>query len=163
VSNQPRALAELLDDCQRESAAYFARRLRAAGYGDIRAAHDKVFTNIGDGATVSELAQRAQLTKQAMTELVEHLERMGYVERVPHADDRRARLVRLTARGERCVSAATSVLLDVERRWARLVGRQRYGDARAVLAAILGAMRDEQSASSARPPVAQRRRTRPRV
>ena len=46
---------------------------------------------------MSELARRAQITKQSMSELVAHLERHGYVERVPDPDDRRAKLVRATA------------------------------------------------------------------
>ena len=38
--------------------------------------------------------ERAQITKQSMAELVLHLERLGYVERVPDPSDRRAKLVR---------------------------------------------------------------------
>ena len=158
MSNQPRALAQLLDDCQRESAAFFARRLRAAGFDDIRPTHDKVFTNIGSGATVSELARRAQLTKQAMTELVEHLERLGYVERAPHLNDRRARVVLLTARGRRCTEAARRILLDTERAWGRLLGRGRYADTREALGILLSTMQDDAAAADARSGVARRHR-----
>ena len=38
------------------------------------------------------LAERAQLTKQAMAELMRHLEIHGYVVRVPDPGDRRAKL-----------------------------------------------------------------------
>ena len=46
---------------------------------------------------MSVLAERAAITKQSMAELVAHLERHGYVERVPDPTDRRAKLVRSTA------------------------------------------------------------------
>ena len=36
-----------------------------------------------EGTRVSELARRAQITKQSMAVLVAHLERHGYAERVP--------------------------------------------------------------------------------
>lgn len=45
------------------------------------------------GTTVSVLAERAQITKQSMAELVRHLEVHGYVERVPDPKDGRAKLV----------------------------------------------------------------------
>jgi DNA-binding MarR family transcriptional regulator len=67
---------------------------------EVRAPHGNVFRFLDDdGNQVSELARRAQITKQSMAELVAHLERHGYVERVPDPQDRRAKLVRPTDRG----------------------------------------------------------------
>lgn len=61
------------------------------------------------GTRVSVLAERAQITKRSMAELVVHLERHGCVERVPNPDHRRAKLVRATRRGEEvCPSRASS-------------------------------------------------------
>ena len=56
---------------------------------------------------MSELAARAQITKQSMAELVAHLEQYGYVERIPDPADGRAKLVRATIRG-RAVFPPTS-------------------------------------------------------
>src|SRR5262249_5787063 len=57
-------------------------RLAARGHGAIRAAHGTVFQYLDDaGTTVSLLAERAQMTKQAMAELVAYLEAHGYVTR----------------------------------------------------------------------------------
>jgi hypothetical protein len=50
-------------------------RLAEQGHGQVRAAHGAVFQYLDDtGTTVSLLAERAQITKQAMAELVQHLE-----------------------------------------------------------------------------------------
>ena len=46
-------------------------RLATAGHDAVRAAHGVVFQHLDDtGTTVSALAERAQMTKQAMAELV---------------------------------------------------------------------------------------------
>ncbi len=75
-------------------------RLAERGHGAVRPAHGAVFQYLDDtGTTVSRLAERARMTKQAMAELVAHLERHGYVERVPDPQDRRSLIVRLTPQG----------------------------------------------------------------
>lgn len=107
------------------------------GFTDLRAAHAAVFQYLDDtGTTVSLLAQRAQMTKQAMTELVQHLEKHDYVVRTPDPDDRRAKLVRPTDRGLRVVRAAQALVPEVERRVVRTIGEDRLRLLRADLDAI---------------------------
>jgi DNA-binding MarR family transcriptional regulator len=77
------------------------RRFAERGHPEIRPPHGNVMQFLDDGGTrVSVLAGRAEMTKQSMAELVSHLERLGYVERVPEPSDRRAKLVRATPRGK---------------------------------------------------------------
>jgi len=65
----------------------------AAGYRQ-RPAHSGVFAHIDlDGTRLTDLANRANMTPQAMGELVDDLERLGYVRRVPDPGDRRAKLI----------------------------------------------------------------------
>jgi DNA-binding MarR family transcriptional regulator len=51
------------------------------------------------GARATTLAQRAGITKQAISQLVRELEARGYVEQVADSTDTRAKIVRLTKRG----------------------------------------------------------------
>ena len=60
-----------------------------------------------------------------MGALVDDLERLGYVERVPDPHDRRAVLIRPTERGRAEVRAARKVISELERQWARTVGEDR--------------------------------------
>src|SRR5919202_27005 len=79
----------------------------AAGITDITLAQARIAARIGpDGTRVSDLAEQARVTKQSAGFLVEQLEAAGYVERVPDPVDRRARLVRLTARAGTVVAVA---------------------------------------------------------
>src|ERR687897_318457 len=94
------------------------RRIAAAGHPAVRAPHGDVFAFLDAGGTsVSELARRAQVTKQSMAELVAHLERHGYVERVPDPSDRRAKLVRATERGREVYAIAREAIAEIEQEW----------------------------------------------
>jgi DNA-binding MarR family transcriptional regulator len=96
-------------------------RLADRGHSAIRAAHGTVFQYLDDtGTTVSLLAERAQMTKQAMAELVVYLEEHGYVTRTPDPDDRRAKLVMPTDRGCEVIAIAQGLVPELE---ARVTGR----------------------------------------
>jgi DNA-binding MarR family transcriptional regulator len=100
--------------------------LVAAGITDITLAQARIAARIGPhGTRVSELAEQARVTKQSAGFLVEQLEATGYVERVPDPADRRARLVRLTARAAKVVKTANSEVDRVLAEWAEHVGPDR--------------------------------------
>lgn len=102
-------------------------RLAERGHGIVRPAHGAVFQYLDDtGTTVSLLAERAQITKQAMAELVRHLEIYGYVERVPHPGDRRARLVVPTDRGRDVIAVAQQLAPELENQIRSLLGPERF-------------------------------------
>jgi DNA-binding MarR family transcriptional regulator len=98
-------------------------RLAARGHGAVRPAHGAVFQFLDDaGTTVSVLAERAQMTKQSMAELVRHLEAHGYVERVPDPDDRRAKRVRATEQGREVYAIARELVVETEARLTEILG-----------------------------------------
>lgn len=90
----------------------------AAGYPEIQPAYHPVFECIDeDGTRLTDLAARADMTHQSMSEIVAALERLGYVERRPDPADRRARLVRLTPEGRTLRRVGTAMIRQIERRW----------------------------------------------
>jgi len=112
-------------------------RLTERGHAEVRSAHGAVFQYLDDtGTTVSVLANRAQMTKQAMAELVRHLETHGYVTRVPDPDDRRAKLVTPTARGHEVITIAQELVPELEGRVSRVLGADRMQALRDDLEAI---------------------------
>ncbi|RZQ59315.1 MarR family transcriptional regulator [Amycolatopsis suaedae] len=99
-------------------------QLAAEGFGDVRPAHGFAFQFLShrDGATAVELAEHLGVTKQAAVQLIDELERRGYVHRRAHPTDRRSRLVALTTRGWDCIERVVARSQQVEQHWATLVG-----------------------------------------
>lgn len=113
------------------------RRLDVAGFADIRPAHGKVFETIGqDGNRITDMAGRAQITKGSMVELVDHLQRGGYLQRLPDPADGRAKIVRLTPRGWDAVRVAAGAIADAEKRWTAHVGERNMRILRRALQAL---------------------------
>ena len=116
-------LALLLREPFRIASARLHERFAERGHPEVRAPHGNVFQYLDAGGTrVSDLAERAQVTKQSMAELVAHLERHGYVERIPDPSDRRAKLVRSTDRGRQVYAIAREFREEVEVEWTRRLG-----------------------------------------
>jgi DNA-binding MarR family transcriptional regulator len=111
----------------------------AAGYRQ-RPAHSGVFAHIDlDGTRLTDLANRANMTPQAMGELVDDLERLGYVRRVPDPGDRRAKLIVPTEVGYGCLQAAFDTIRDIEGQLEDLVGARKLADLRRMLIRIISA------------------------
>jgi DNA-binding MarR family transcriptional regulator len=99
--------------------------MREAGY-DVTVAQSRIAQRIAEeGTRLTELADRAQVTKQTASLLVAALEREGLVERVPDPADGRARLIRLSARGRDAAEHAKEVVMGVEREWTEHLGAER--------------------------------------
>jgi DNA-binding MarR family transcriptional regulator len=114
-------------------------RLAEVGHGAVRAAHGPVFQHLDDdGTTVSALAQRAGTTKQAMAELVQHLERHGYVRRVPDPTDGRAKLVQLTDTGRDVMAIVQELVPRMEKRLLEALGQSRWRQLRNDLQEVQG-------------------------
>jgi DNA-binding MarR family transcriptional regulator len=110
--------------------SYFAEH----GHPEVRPPHGNVLQYLDDeGTRVRDLAARAQITKQSMAELVVHLERHGYVERVPDPSDRRAKLVRATAKGGEVYALAHEFVARSEAEWERKLGKRKVDQLRELL------------------------------
>jgi DNA-binding MarR family transcriptional regulator len=103
--------------------------LAGAGYDDITLAQARLLQRLApDGSRLTDLAQQAQVTKQSAGFLIDQLERMGYVERVPDPVDARARLVRMARRGRAAGVVAGEVVVQVERQWRAHLGDSAYDE-----------------------------------
>ena len=108
--------------------------LHRAGHTAIRPKHGAVFANLDrDGTRASVLAERAGIGRAAMGELIDELERLGYVERRPDPDDRRAKRVVPTAAALDVTGRVHAVNVAIEQRWQALLGARAYRSLRAML------------------------------
>ena len=101
--------------------------LAAHGFDDLHPAHLAVFQNIeAEGSRTTQLAAKAQITKQSMGYLVDYLEEHGYVRREPDSLDGRAKLVQMTERGWEVMDAAFAIVDELEEEWAAQLGEERF-------------------------------------
>jgi DNA-binding MarR family transcriptional regulator len=120
-------------------------QLASKGYPDIPATHTIVFALLDtQGIRLSELAKRAQLTKQLVNYLVTALEERGYVERVPDPRDGRAKIVRLTERGQQAAQVGNEIIASIERAWAASLGPEDMDELRSLLQRLVGVLSRQQ-------------------
>jgi DNA-binding MarR family transcriptional regulator len=108
--------------------------IRDAGFDDVTLAQARVFQRIAAGGSrLTDLAEQAQMAKQSVAGLVDELERMRYVRRVPDPDDRRARLIRIDKRGRQAARAAQVAHDEIQTAWRSHLGTRRFTQLRDTL------------------------------
>jgi DNA-binding MarR family transcriptional regulator len=103
-----------------------ARLVNERAMGSVQAAGSTHITT--DGVRLTEIADKLGVTKQAIGPLVDDLEREGVVERVDDPDDRRAKRIRWTRKGQRSLLHGLGVLAALETELAREVGKARLAE-----------------------------------
>jgi DNA-binding MarR family transcriptional regulator len=120
-------LRQLLTRSTRRLNERLVAALRTRGYADVRLAHSTVLANLDlSGNTVSEIAARALVPKQAASKLVLELEEMGYLTRAVHELDGRSAVVRFTRRGVKLMRETFDMIADLEGEIAVALGPRRY-------------------------------------
>jgi DNA-binding MarR family transcriptional regulator len=97
--------------------------LQARGYAELRSTHTTLLSNMSlAGGSVSQAAERAGISKQAMGRLALDLESAGYLRVISDSKDARVRKLELTETGQRLMLDSLNVMADLERRYAKLIG-----------------------------------------
>ena len=122
-----------------DSTRRFQERVLAAvnkSFPDMRIAHMAVTRHVDlDGTRIADLALRAGVTKQSMGEMIDQLEAMGFVTRLPDPADRRARIVRFTQNGLSRLAAIRKAVAAGERDLAARIGARAVSELRGALTA----------------------------
>ena len=101
--------------------------LQGAGFDDWTLAQCRVFQRIAPaGSRLTELADQAQMSKQSAGVLVDQLERLGYVRRVPDPTDGRARLIVISQRGRRAAELAIATSVEILAEWKAYLGTRNF-------------------------------------
>ena len=137
--DMPKSLQILFRDARSAIEVAVRADLAQNGFGDVTPAHSALLRDVGDdGARPSELAAQAGVTRQAITKLVDELERLDLVRRDPDPDDGRGVIVRYTDRGRAGVAIARKRMLTLERAYAAQVGADRWAEVRSTLETLFG-------------------------
>jgi DNA-binding MarR family transcriptional regulator len=101
--------------------------LAELGFDDLHPRHGAVLAYLEvDGVRATDLSRMSGQHKQVIGTMIDELEALGYVERVPDPADRRAKLVCPTERGQAQMVAADKIMAAMQDRHARRIGRENY-------------------------------------
>jgi DNA-binding MarR family transcriptional regulator len=122
----------------------FFARLAAAGFDDLHPRHWAVLAYLDeDGIRATDLARLSGRHKQIVGRLVDELEVLGYVERRPDPQDRRAKLVVPTERGLAQLRLGDEIVAEIEARHAEAIGGRNYAAFRDMLRGVVARSREE--------------------
>jgi len=103
------------------------RSLQRARFDDWTLAQVRVFQRIApNGSRLTDLAEQSQVSKQSAGVLVDQLERLGYVRRVPDPADGRARLIVIEERGRRAAEVAITTSAEILAEWTAYLGTRNF-------------------------------------
>lgn len=112
-------------------------RLAAEGFDDLPRNGSFVLGGIANrGRSLSELVPQLDVTKQAVSQLIDILVVRGYLERSVDAEDRRRMTVTLTERGRAAASAVRAGVDEVDARLAERLSPRGVAALRQGLAAL---------------------------
>jgi DNA-binding MarR family transcriptional regulator len=121
-----RTLYRLLLRASRAETTTTLRRVQELGYTDVSIADTNLLANLDtEGTIITALAHRAGVTRQAASQQVAALERLGYVERRPSAEDRRVAVIHQTKRGRALLADALEIVEELELAYAAHLGPKR--------------------------------------
>ena len=117
----------------------FDAEMLRRGYPWVAEARGAVIGHLRPGGRPqSDLAGLLDVSKQAVQQFVDELVEEGAVERVVDPRDARGRIVRLTARGAAFIEEGNAVKQEIERRYARRIGKGRLEALNAALDELAG-------------------------
>jgi DNA-binding MarR family transcriptional regulator len=135
--------APALAAATRALTATMMAKVASCGFNDMTPAFASLMPLLDEtGARPTALAQRAGITKQAISQLVRELEARGYVEQVPDSTDTRAKIVRLTKRGVAIHAACAEVKHELQSIAIAKLGKSRVSRLRRDLIELVAALEE---------------------
>jgi DNA-binding MarR family transcriptional regulator len=140
VASERLHIGQLLVHLTRQFQTELYARLLDAGIEGARVPHTHVTAYIrAEGSRLTDLATQARMTRPAMAELVDDLQRLGIVERRPDPSDGRAKLICLTDQGWAAMRTGHQIIAELEAKYARLIGDRRFETMCQAMQALLDA------------------------
>ncbi len=121
-NNIGQSLMEVARDFQKSALIQFD----TLGHSGLHVSHQVVLAHLSlEGTRLTELAERASMTKQAMGQLLDEVERLGYVERTPDPSDGRAKIIKFTPSGLKLIQQGTEIGDAIQQGYADLIGEKK--------------------------------------
>lgn len=117
-------LPALLGRAERAFTAEFDRRIIDSEFADLSLAHSRnILRHLGSGPIrASQITSLCEVSKQAVSQQIVHLERNGYLTVSPDPADQRARILALTDKGTRAQRLVKRLFVEIETDWVEAMG-----------------------------------------
>jgi DNA-binding MarR family transcriptional regulator len=113
-------------------------KLHQRGHIGLTIRHTALLAHLDlEGTSITTLAERAGITKQAMGQLVTELSDKGYIESTPDPTDGRARQVRFLKHGWEFLQDAYHVKREIEAEYAAILGEAELEQLRTLLQTLI--------------------------
>ena len=130
ANNFSRLLAQLAKDFENRT----LQKCHQRGHTNIRQSHSSLLSSLGASAIrLTELAERAGISQQAMGKLVQEMERAGYVKRHVDESDKRAKIIELTKQGMNLVNDSVAIVDEVIAEYRESIGSEGINELERVL------------------------------
>jgi DNA-binding MarR family transcriptional regulator len=121
-------LNDLMRAIDREVTRQAALAVERSGVRGLTAAHGRLMAELEPAGTrPSQLAARLGVTKAAVGQLLDKLEKKGLIVRAPDPDDGRAVIVRPTEKAKIAYQTARKTIIAIELDWRIRLGAARAG------------------------------------
>lgn len=128
-------LRDLLLKRSRWVEEHVLEKAESNGYGDITPAMNRLYAHLGGRTlTLSELARRLSISRQAVHKMAQEGIAAGYVEMLSSPTDARVKLLRFSDKGRAMAASATGALEELEVGLAREIGEAQLNRIKTLLA-----------------------------
>lgn len=101
--------------------------LHQRGYKELRSTHTALLSNLDiEGSNLTNIAQRAGMTKQAMGRLADELIKFNYIVRIKDDTDKRALKLMFTPEGLNLMKQSFIVISKIEQRCSTRIGEEQF-------------------------------------
>ena len=114
------------------------------GYEGLKVSFSAVLANMSfEGSKLVDIAERTNMTKQALGQIANEIEELGYVKRVPDAKDGRAKNLVFTTSGIQLISASIRAVMEIEREFSDLIGEEKMSQLKSIINELATAIDDK--------------------
>lgn len=118
--------ARLLDNVSEDYHRRLRDKLLNQGYKGLKLSFSTVMNHMRfSGTRLVDIAELNGMTKQAIGQIANEIEELGYIERIPDPHDGRAKNLIFTDLGERLIQDSITAVEEVEGEYAQLIGEEK--------------------------------------
>jgi DNA-binding MarR family transcriptional regulator len=133
-----RSWAKVIKRLRKQLDEYVEEQLFRGGHGDMKIGYLPLLMNIDpEGVTNAEVSKRADITKQAMSKIVNDLVALKYIVTEEHSNDGRSHILRLTEKGKNFIIRGKHCISDLMNEYRAVVGKKNFDNAMETLLKIM--------------------------